>query len=126
MKYSVSCRDRWNIFDLVIIIVFFFAIFPLRVAAWVGSESALDNRILRTAGYLYGLNTMLLTFRAFGSMLETFEGVGTIQIAFFHIIRDAAVVVVHFIVITVAFSSAMTKVFVSETSTAESGTRNYS
>ena len=65
---------------------------------------------------------MLLTFRAFGSILETFEGVGTIQIALFHIIRDAVVVVLHFIVITLAFSSIITKVFVAETSMVEEDT----
>ena len=68
------------------------------------------------AGYLYGLNTMLLTFRAFGSVLETSKGVGTIQIALFHIMRDAVVVVFHFAAITLAFSIAIAKVFVAETS----------
>ena len=68
------------------------------------------------AGYLYGLNTMLLTFRAVGSILETFKGVGSLQIALFHIIRDAMVVVLHFVAITLAFASAITKVFVAEKS----------
>ncbi|XP_068673221.1 uncharacterized protein [Montipora foliosa] len=53
--------------------------------------------------------------RAFGSLLEAFEGVGTIQIALFQIIRDVVVVVVHFAVITVAFSSTITKVFLAST-----------
>ena len=79
----------------------------------------MNNRALQIAGFLYGFNTMLLTIRAFGSILETFEGVGTIQIALFHIIRDAVVVVLHFGAITLAFSSTITKVFVAETSLIE-------
>jgi len=101
---------------MAIVIIFFTAILPLRIATWAVSESVTNNRVLVVAGYFYGLNTMLLTFRAFGSVLETYKGVGTIQIALFHIMRDAVVVVFHFAAITLAFSSAITKVFVAETS----------
>ena len=78
------------------------------------SESVNNNRILAVSGYLYGVNTMFLTLRAFGSILETTKGVGTVQIAFFHIIGDAVVVVVHFLAITMAFASTITKIFVAE------------
>ena len=108
------CRDRWNAFDFLIFVVYIFAILPLRIATWVESESVNNNRILAIAGYLYGFNTMLLTFRAFGSILETTKFVGTVQIAFFHIVGDAVVVVVHFLAITIAFASIITKVFVAE------------
>ena len=108
------CRDRWNVFDFLTFVVYIFAILPLRIAIWVESESVNNNRILAVAGYLYGVNTMFLTLRAFGSLLETTKGVGTVQIAFFHIIGDAVVVVVHFLAITVAFASTITKVFVAE------------
>ena len=91
----------------------------MRIVTWATAESVTNNRVLEVAGYLYGLNTMLLTFRVLGSILETFEGVGTIQIAFFDIIRDAVVVVLHFIVILLAFSSTITKLFVAETSLIE-------
>ena len=67
------------------------------------------------SGLIYASNTMLLTFRVFGSILETFKGAGTIQIALFHIIRDALVVVLHFGLITLAFSIAITKSFMIET-----------
>ena len=80
------------------------------------SESVTNNRALVVAGYLYGFNTMLLTIRAFGHLLETIKGVGTIQIALFHIIRDVVVVVVHFVAITLAFSSTITKVCMAEKS----------
>ena len=108
------CRDRWNVFDFLIFVVYICAILPLRIATWVESESVNNNRILAVAGYLYGFNTMFLTLRAFGSILETTKGVGTVQIAFFHIIGDAVVVVVHFLAITMAFASTITKIFVAE------------
>ena len=116
LTFFISYRDRWNIFDIAILVTYFTAILPLRIFTWVVSESAANNRVLVFAGYLYGLNTMFLTFRAFGSILETYRGVGTIQIALFHIIRDAMVVVFHFAAITLAFSSAIAKIFVAETS----------
>ena len=83
----------------------------------------INNRPVAIAAYLYGLNTMLLVFRAIGSILEVFEGPGTIQIAFFNIISDAVVVLVHIILITVAFSSAVTKIFVAEISMLGEGSR---
>lgn len=86
----------------------------MRIATWVESESVNNNRILAVAGYLYGLNTMLITLRAFGSILERRKSVGVVQIAFFHIIGDAVVVVVYFLPITLAFASCITKVLVAE------------
>ncbi|XP_068673143.1 transient receptor potential cation channel subfamily M member 7-like, partial [Montipora foliosa] len=124
-KLKNYVKDRWNLFDLVIICMFFCGILPLRIVTWASSESGSNNQALEIAGYLYGFNTMLLTFRVFGSLLEAFEGVGTIQIALFQVIRDAVVVVVQFVVITVAFSSAITKVFVSSTGVQED-TKKYS
>ena len=112
--FRFHCRDRWNAFDFLIFVVYIFAILPLRIATWVESESVNNNRILAIAGYLYGFNTMLLTFRACGSILETTKFVGTVQIAFFNIVKDAVVVVVHFLAITIAFASTITKVFVAE------------
>lgn len=120
-----SCRDRWNLFDLAILIFYFCAVLPLRIVTWAVSESVLDNRALDIAGYFYGFNTMLLTFRAFGSILEVFEGVGTVQIAFFDIIRDAIVVVLHFVAITVAFSSSIAKIFAVERSKIQEGPEKY-
>jgi len=109
-------RDRWNIFDLIILFTFFCGIVPLRIFSWAACKTITSNRILVTAEYLYGFNTMLLTFRVIGYILETVKGVGTIQIALFQIIRDVIVVVVHFMAITLAFSSTITKIFVAESS----------
>ena len=83
------------------------------------------NRPLAVAGYLYGFNAMFLTIRAFGQLLETMKGIGIIQIALFHIIRDTFVVVVHFIAITLAFSSTLTKIFVTEAAIFREETHNH-
>jgi len=109
-------RDRWNIFDLIILFTFFCGIVPLRIHTSTKSQSVTDNRILETAEYLYGFNTMLLTFRVFGHMLEASRGLGTIQIALFHVITDVGVVLVHFMAIILAFSSTITKVYLAESS----------
>ena len=111
--------DRWNHFDLLVLLIFFFMILPLRIFTWAASESVTNNRVLVVAGYLYGFNTMFLIVRVFGQILETIKGIGSIQIALFHIIRDAFVVIVHFIAITLAFSSTLTKVYVAESSMVE-------
>ncbi|XP_068761457.1 short transient receptor potential channel 4-like [Montipora capricornis] len=118
-EFKTYLRDRWNLFDLVILCMFFYGILPLRIVTWASSQSASNNQNLEVVGYLYAVNTMLLTFRVFGSLLETFERVGTIQIALFQVIRDAVVIVVHFVVITVAFSSAITKVLLASTGVQE-------
>ena len=114
LLFRFHYRDRWNAFDFLIFVVYIFAILPLRIATWVESESVNNNRILAIAGYLYGFNTMFITLRVVGSILETIKGVGTVQIAFFHIIGDAVLVVVHFLTITLAFASCITKVLVAE------------
>ena len=96
------------------------------MVTWATSETVMNNRVLLVAGYLYGFKMMLLTFRTFGSFLETFEGVGTIQIALFHIIKDASVIVLHFIVITLGFSSTVTKVLVADNSMVTKNKEQYS
>lgn len=109
-------RDYWNFFDLAILIIYFCVILPLRIATWgmTLNEPGHDNRALDVAAHFYGFNTMLLTIRAFGSLLESFEGVGTVQIALFNVVRDAGVIVVHLFLITLAFSTVLTKVFVND------------
>ena len=108
------CRDPYNGCDSLINVFYTYVILPLRITVWVESESVNDNRMLAVAGYLYGFNTMLLTFRTFGPILETTKVIGIVQIAFFQILGDALVVVVHFLAITIAFASTITKVFVAE------------
>ena len=112
--FRFRCRDPYDACDFLINFVHNYFILPLRIAVWVKSESVNNNRMLAIAGYLYGFNTMLLTFRTFGPILETTKVIGIVQIAFFQILGDALVVVVHFLAITIAFASTITKVFVAE------------
>ena len=108
-------RDRWNILDCITLLNYLVT-FVLRVVTWTLSESVTDNRALVVSGYLYGLNTMFLTLRAFGHVMETNEGIGTIQIAFFQIMANVVTVFWQFIAIILAFSIAMTKVYMAERS----------
>jgi len=75
-----------------------------------------NNRLLAVAGYFYGLNTMFLTLRVFGNIMETTKNTGSIQIALFQIIGAVVAIFGQFLAATVAFSLAITKVFVAEIS----------
>jgi len=59
---------------------------------------------------------MLLTLRAFGHMMESTKRIGTIQIALFHIIGDVVTIFWQFLATILAFSLAVTKVYMAETS----------
>ncbi|KAL9958376.1 hypothetical protein ACROYT_G035382 [Oculina patagonica] len=115
-------RDRWNILDFITLLVYFVGTFRGRITTWAYSESVTNNRNLLIASYLYGINTMLLTIRIFGQVLETIKGVGTIQIALLRIIENLGLIVLQFVAITVAFSIAITKVYVAEKSLVGEGT----
>lgn len=107
--------DRWNILDSITLAIYLIT-FLMRMFTWAMSSSVINNRALVIAGYLYGLNTMFLTLRAFGHVMETVKGVGAIQIALFHIIGDVATIFWQFIATTLAFSIAITKVYMAERS----------
>lgn len=117
-----SFRDRWNILDFITLLIYFVGTFPGRMVTWTSSESVTNNREVIIASYLYGINTMLLTIRILGQFLEAIKGVGTIQIALIRIIERIALVFLQFLAITVAFSIALTKVYVAEKSLVEEGT----
>ena len=85
------------------------------------SGSAINNRVLAMSGYLYSANTLCLTFRVFGHILEQFKDIGTIQIALFTILKDISVVIWQFTAAILAFSIAITKVFMVEKSFTASG-----
>ena len=86
------------------------------MVTWAIAESVVDNRALVVAGYLYGLNTMFLTFRAFGHLMENTRNVGSIQIALYHILSDVVAIFWQFIAAILAFSIAITKVYMAENS----------
>ena len=97
-------------------IVIYLATFILRMVTWFLSGAVINNRVLVVTGYLYGLNTMLLTLRAFGHMMETTKRIGAIQIALFHIIGDVVTIFWQFLATVLAFSLAATKVYMAEKS----------
>ena len=116
MYFAVCfCSDRWNILDLITLIIYF-AAFVLRMVTLVASESVTDNRSLVIAGYFYGVNTIFLTLRAFGHVMETTKQIGTIQIALFRILSDLVTIFWQFMATILAFSIAITKVYVAEKS----------
>ena len=59
---------------------------------------------------------MFLTLRAFGHVMETLKGIGAIQIALFQIIGDVVTIFWQFIATILAFSIAITKVYIAERS----------
>ncbi|XP_073241063.1 short transient receptor potential channel 7-like [Porites lutea] len=115
-SFKVYTRSSWNCLDLVTLIVYSCAFF-LKIAVWSSSTTTVvNNRALIVSGYLYGLNTMILTFRVFGQVMETVKGLGTIQIALFSIISDVATIFWQFAAAILAFSFAITKVYMTEIS----------
>ena len=111
----ISPSDRWNILDFITLVNYIVTL-VVRVVTWSLSESVTGNRALVIAEYLYGLNTMFLTLRAFGHVMETFKGIGAIQIALFQIIGDVVTIFWQFIATILAFSIAITKVYIAERS----------
>ncbi|KAJ7379858.1 hypothetical protein OS493_012610 [Desmophyllum pertusum] len=76
----------------------------------------MNNRALAIAGYFYSFNTLCLTLRAFGSVMEQSRQVGPIQIALFSILTDIRIVFWQFAAGILAFSIAITKVYMAEKS----------
>ena len=111
----ISPSDRWNILDFITLVNYIVTL-VVRVVTWSLSESVTGNRALVIAEYLYGLNTMFLTLRAFDHVMETFKGIGAIQIALFQIIGDVVTIFWQFIATILAFSIAITKVYIAERS----------
>jgi hypothetical protein len=107
--------DWWNILDVITIVVFLVLV-ALRVFTWSEHASVSQNRLLAVAGYLYGLNAMFLTFRVFGLIMESKRSTGTIQIALFQIMGAVVAIFGQFLAATMAFSLAITKIYMAEVS----------
>ena len=121
--YFFPCSDQWNVLDLTTLIIYL-VIFVLRMVTWGLSNSVENDRVLLITGYLYGLSTLILTFRAFGHMMENTREVGSIQIALFHIVSDVVAIFWQFIAAILAFSIAITKVYMAEKSYHENDNRD--
>ncbi|XP_015762586.1 PREDICTED: uncharacterized protein LOC107341655 [Acropora digitifera] len=107
--------DAWNVLDFITLVIYLLTFF-LRTITWGLSTSTINNRAIVVAGYFYGINTMLLTLRSFGQVMETSEGVGVIQIALFQMFGDITTIFWQFIAAVLAFSIAITKVYMAERS----------
>ena len=99
-----------------IILVIYIATFTLRMLTWATSDTVSNNRPLAVAGYLYGLIALLLTLRVFGHVMEVIRGMGAKLIAFFFIMWDVFAIFWQFLAMILAFSLAMTKIYVVEKS----------
>lgn len=107
--------DCWNRFDFVSLVTYFI-ILILRIVTWTLGGSVANNRALLIAGHLYSFNTLCLTLRAFGQVMEQQKDLGTIQIALFSILKDVRTVLWQFLAVILAFSIAITKIYISELS----------
>ena len=97
-----------------IILVFYLITFILRIITWVNSTDASENSLLAVSEYFYGFIAMFLTLRAFGQVIERKRGMGAIQIALFFVIWDVMAIFWQFLAMILAFSLAMTKIYVAE------------
>ena len=74
-----------------------------------------ENSLLAVSEYFYGFIAMFLTLRAgFGQVIERKRGMGAIQIALFFVIWDVMAIFWQFLAMILAFSLAMTKIYVAE------------
>ncbi|KAJ7358638.1 hypothetical protein OS493_022070 [Desmophyllum pertusum] len=112
---SIYLSDCWNRLDFVSLLVYLI-IFTLRLAIVVMSGSEMNNRALAIAGYFYSFNTLRLTLRAFGYVMEHSRHIGPIQIALFSILADIRIIFWQFAAAILAFSIAITKVYMAEKS----------
>ncbi|CAH3122203.1 unnamed protein product [Pocillopora meandrina] len=112
-KLSNYFSDRWNVLDFIIL-VFYLITFLLRIITWVNSTDASENSLLAVSEYFYGFIAMFLTLRTFGQVIERKRGMGAVQIALFFVIGDVMAIFWQFLAMILAFSLAMTKIYVTE------------
>ncbi|XP_066021554.1 uncharacterized protein [Pocillopora verrucosa] len=106
-------RGPWNVLDFIILVLYLIT-FILRIITWKNSTDVLDNRLLAVSEYFYGVIAIPLTLRAFGQVIERVQEIGVIQIALFFVIWDVMAIFWQFLATILAFSLAMTKVYVAE------------
>lgn len=113
--FSYLTSDQWNVLDAITLLVYVILLI-LRIITWSAFTSVLNNRLLAVAGYLYGLNSMLLTLRVFGHIMEFKKTTGTIQIALFQIMGAVLAVFGQFFAVLISFSLAISKIRMTEMS----------
>ncbi|XP_022803158.1 uncharacterized protein LOC111340565 [Stylophora pistillata] len=112
-KFIGYFSDRWNVLDFITL-VFYLITFILRMIIWGYSTDVSDNRLLAVSEYFYGFIAMLLALRTFGQVVESVRRIGPIQIALFLIIWDVITIFWQVLCMILAFSLAITKIYVAE------------
>ncbi|KAL9952832.1 hypothetical protein ACROYT_G040145 [Oculina patagonica] len=112
---SEYLSDPWNLLDFISLLVYLIIV-TLKVTTLLTSRSEMNNRALAIAGYFYSFNTLCLTMRVFGHVTEQSRHLGVIQIALFNILKDISTIILQFMAGILAFSIAITKVFMTEKS----------
>lgn len=100
----------------VLALLIYIALLAVRMTAWLLHAAVHNNRVLAVSGYMYGVNAMIITLRVFGHLMEANASLGTIQIALLQIIGSCLAVLGQFLTALLAFSLAITKVYVAEIS----------
>jgi len=100
----------------VLALLIFLALLAVRMTAWLQHTAVHNNRLLAVSGYMYGLNALLITIRVFGHLMEANATLGAIQIALLQIIGSCLAILGQFLTALLAFSLAITKVYVTEIS----------
>lgn len=103
----------WNYVDMVILGLFFMML-VLRCFT-LNETDPYQSRLLQVVNILYGISTLLLTLR-FSSILEVNKTVGPLQLALFRMCIDLLIILTQFSFVIMAFSAAITKVYVAEIS----------
>ncbi|XP_031548660.1 short transient receptor potential channel 2-like [Actinia tenebrosa] len=107
--FSNYLSDSWNRLDAVTLTIYA-VLLILRVITWSVHTSISNNPLLVGAGYLYDINSMLLTLRVFGHIIELKAKFGTIQIALFQITENIVAVFGQLLAVIIAFSLAISKI----------------
>ncbi|XP_048587164.1 uncharacterized protein LOC5515228 isoform X2 [Nematostella vectensis] len=105
----IPVDDMWNYLDMAIILCYI-TIVIVRIVTMAKSGPVQGNNLLAGVMYLYGINTLFLILRL-SSVLELNRTTGPLQLALMRMLVDLWVIIVQFVVVILAFSFAITKIY---------------
>ncbi|EDO43347.1 predicted protein [Nematostella vectensis] len=108
-RSKIYFRDMWNYLDMAIILCYI-TIVIVRIVTMAKSGPVQGNNLLAGVMYLYGINTLFLILRL-SSVLELNRTTGPLQLALMRMLVDLWVIIVQFVVVILAFSFAITKIY---------------
>ncbi|EDO31100.1 predicted protein [Nematostella vectensis] len=115
-RSKIYFRDMWNYLDITIILCYI-TIVIVRIVTMAKSGPVQGNNLLAGVMYMYGINTLFLILRV-SSVLELNRTTGPLQLALMRMLVDLWVIIVQFVVVILAFSFAITKVYFAQRSLA--------